>query len=55
MLGVTVKVEGGRICGTVGGGGSGASSIVAELELFVRLCFLPDTRDMRRTPLMNPR
>jgi hypothetical protein len=38
MLGVTVKVEGGKICGTAGGGGSWASSIVVELELFVRLC-----------------
>jgi hypothetical protein len=53
MLGVTVKVEGGKICGTAGG--SLASSIVVELELFVRLCLFPDTSDMRRTPLMNPR
>ena len=55
MLGVTVRVEGGKICGTAGDGGSWASSIVAEPELFVRLCFLPDTSDMRRTPLINPR
>ena len=48
MLGVTVKVEGSS-------GGSSASTIVVEPELFVRLCLLPDTSDMRRTPLMNPR
>ena len=55
ILGVTAKVEGGKICSTPGGGGSSASTIVVEPELFVRLCFLPDTSDMRRTPLMNPR
>ena len=54
-MGVTVKVEGSRICGYVGGGDAGTSSIVMELELFERLCFLPHTSDMRLTLLMNPR
>ena len=50
-----VKVGGDKTCDTAGKGGSSTSSIAVEPELFVRLCFLPDTSDIRRTPLINPR
>lgn len=56
MLGtMTIGNAGGGVCGIDDGdcGASVPSGAVAVL--FVRLCFLPDTRDMRRTPLINPR
>jgi len=52
MLGVMAIIDEG-ICGIEGNWGWSASATVAVLLL--RLCFLPVTRDMRRTPLMKPR
>jgi hypothetical protein len=56
MLGVmTIAIAIGGVWGIDGGdcGSSIPSATVAVLLL--RLCFLPDTRDIRRTPLINPR
>jgi hypothetical protein len=56
MLGVmTIAIAGGGVLGIDDGDcGSSASSATVTV-LLVRLCFLPDTRDIRRTPLINPR
>ena len=52
MLGA-MSIVGSGICGIGGNWGSSVSATVAVLLL--RLCFLPVTRDIRRTPLMKPR
>ena len=51
MLGaMTIRIAG-------GGDGDRSSSVSSAtvVVLFVRLCLLPDTREIRRTPLINPR
>jgi hypothetical protein len=56
MLGaITIGIAGGGVCGIDDGGRGSSVPSATVVVLFVRLCFLPDTRDIRRTPLINPR
>ncbi len=51
MGAMSVGIAGGGVCGDRASSVSSPTVVV----LFVRLCLLPDTREIRRTPLINPR
>lgn len=56
MLGVmAIAIASDGVWGIDDGDCDSPTSSATVAVLFVRLCFLPDTRDMRRTPLINPR
>jgi hypothetical protein len=56
MLGaMTIGIAGGGVCGIDDGDCRSLVSSATVVVLFVRLCFLPGTREIRRTPLINPR
>lgn len=50
-----IGIGGGGVCGIDGGDRGSQLSSATVVVLFVRLCLLPDTREIRRTPLINPR
>lgn len=56
MLGVmTIAIASEGVWGIEDGGCGSSTSSATVAVLLVRLCFLPDTREMRRTPLIKPR
>ena len=52
---MTIGIAGGGVCGMDDGDCGPPVPPATVVVLFVRLCFLPDTREIRRTPLINPR
>jgi len=56
MLGaMTIGITGGGVCGIDDGDSGPSVPSATVVVLLVRLCFLPGTREIRRTPLINPR